>query len=75
MAASVTERFRAYDEDLTVRMSRVDDADERRRLFSQGRAEFLRLLETEARDEAGIGPDGEGPVELDRDARKRRDSV
>ena len=72
MAASVTERFRAYDEELTVRMSQVDDADERRRLFSQGRAEFLRLLETEAQDEAGIGPGGEGAVELDSDAREGR---
>lgn len=54
MAASVTERFRVHDEALSLKMSRIDDADERRRLFSQGRAEFLRLLETEA--EAGAVP-------------------
>ena len=67
MAASLTERFRAHDEDLTIRMSQVADADERRRMFTQGRAEFLRLLETESGDEAGAGPDGEGPAVLAQD--------
>ncbi len=67
MAASLTERFRAHDEDLTVRMSQAADADERRRMFTQGRAEFLRLLETESGDEAGAGPDGEGPAVLAQD--------
>lgn len=57
VAATIVSRFRQYDEDLTRRMSEVTDDDERRRIYTQGRAEFLRLLETEAGDEArGVDP-------------------
>ena len=49
-------------------MSRIADDQERRRLYSEGRAEFMRLLETEARDEAGASGDPPPPGSGERPA-------
>ncbi len=52
VAADIAERFRRHDEELVARMSTVADPEERRQVFSQGRADFIRMLKAETGERA-----------------------
>ncbi|MET0509353.1 MAG: monovalent cation:proton antiporter-2 (CPA2) family protein [Burkholderiaceae bacterium] len=56
VAADIAERFRRHDEDLVRRMSQVTDREQRLKIYSQGRADFMRVLEAELAEEKAADP-------------------
>jgi glutathione-regulated potassium-efflux system ancillary protein KefC/glutathione-regulated potassium-efflux system protein KefB len=56
VAADIAQRFRRHDEDLVRQMSQVTDREQRLRIYSQGRADFLRVLEAELAEENATDP-------------------